>query len=102
MFDYFFKQMDNMGDWTIYYDEPTRKVKYKYEDGLSLVSCMCEAVIEAPMINLIALFCEVDQFHTWFPSVTSCTIAKEVTPIRGLYSVKQAMPWPLWPRDMIF
>jgi hypothetical protein len=94
--------MASMEDWTTYYDEPTRKVKYKYEDGLTLVSVMSEAIIEAPMINLIALFCEVDLFHTWFPNVTSCTIVKEITPIRGLYSVKQSMPWPIWPRDMIF
>ena len=33
LFHYFFYQMDNLGDWTDYYDEPTRKVKYKYEDG---------------------------------------------------------------------
>ena len=91
MFDYFFTEINNeekLKEWTTYYDEPTRKVKYKYEEGLTLVSCLCEAIVEAPMINVLSLFCEIDLFKDWFPSVTSCEIIKEVTPIRGLYQCK--------------
>lgn len=102
LFDYFFKTMEHEGEWTQYYDEPTRKVKYKYEEGLTLVSCLCEAVIEAPLMNLVSLFCEIDLFKDWFPNVTSCEAVKEVTPTRGLYKCKQSMPWPMWPRDLTF
>jgi hypothetical protein len=67
LFNYYFYQMDNQHDWISYYDEPTRKVKYKYEDGLNLVSCLCEALVDAPIQNCLALFSEVDLFDTWFP-----------------------------------
>lgn len=74
--------------WTEYYNEPTRKVKYRYEDGLTLVSCLCEAIVEAPMMHVLSLFCEIDLFKDWFPNVTHCDIIKEVTPYRGLYACK--------------
>ena len=102
LFHYFFETTTNEDTWTQYYDEPTRKVKYKYEDGLSLVSCLCEAIIDAPLMNLVALFCEIDLFKDWFPNVTSCEEIKTVTPTRGLYKCKQSMPWPMWPRDLTF
>jgi hypothetical protein len=100
MFEYYFKTMENLSEWTEYYNEPTRKVKYKYEEGMTLVSCLCEAIVEAPLLNVLALFSEVELFKDWFPNVTSCDLIKEVTPIRGLYNCRQSMPWPIWPRQM--
>jgi hypothetical protein len=72
LFHYYFETTSHLGEWTKYYDEPTRKVKYKYEDGLTYVSCLCEGIIEAPLMNLVALFCEIDLFKDWFPNVTAC------------------------------
>lgn len=102
LFNYYFETTSNLDEWTKYYDEPTRKVKYKYEDGLTYVSCLCEGIIEAPLMNLVALFCEIDLFKDWFPNVTACDEIKQVTPNRGLYKCKQSMPWPMWPRDLTF
>ena len=102
LFDYFFQTREHEDEWTPYYDEPTRKTKYKYEDGLTYVSCLCEAIIDAPLMNLVALFCEIDLFKDWFPNVTAIEEIKQVTPIRGLYKCKQSMPWPMWPRDLTF
>lgn len=102
MFDFFFKTIDQREDWTEYYNEPTRKVMYKYEDGMALVSCLCEAIVEAPVLDVLSLFCEIDMFKDWFPNVTSASVLKELTPSRGLYTCKQTMPWPIWARDMTF
>lgn len=41
-------------------------------------------------------------FKDWFPNVTECRIINKVTNYRGLFACKQTMPWPVWPRDMIF
>jgi len=63
MFDYFFKALaESEQSWTIYYNEPTRKVRYKYEDGLNLVSSLSEAIVEAPLAHVVALFAEIDLF----------------------------------------
>jgi hypothetical protein len=58
--------------------------------------------VEAPVLDVLSLFCEIDLFKDWFPNVTECQILKEVTTFRGLYNCKQTMPWPIWPRDMTF
>jgi hypothetical protein len=102
MFNYFFETLAKTSEWTSYYDEPTRKLRYKYEEGSPMVSCLLEATIDAPIMHVLALFCEIDLFKNWFPNVTSCDIIKEITNSRGLYSCKQSMPWPMWPRDMTF
>ena len=103
MFDYFFKQVgDSSRGWIDCYNDPDRKVRYKFEDGLTLVSCLCECTVQAPILNILALFCEVDLFKDWFPNIKSVDVVKELTPYRGLYSCKQTMPWPLWPREMVF
>ena len=80
--------MENLDQWTDYYDEPTRKVKYRYEEGLTFVSCLCEAIVDAPALDIISMFMEIDMFKDWFPNVTSAEIIKEVTPFRGLYACK--------------
>jgi len=102
LFDYFFQTMDNLEEWTKYYDEPTRKVYYKYEEGMTLVSCFCEAIVDAPLLDTVSLFIEIDLFKDWFPNVTAAKILQPITPGRGLYQCQQTMPWPIWPRDMIF
>ena len=88
LFDYFYKQVDSAASWTSFYDEPTRKVKYMYEDGCSLVSCLSEAIVDAPLVDVLSLFGEVAMFKDWFPNVTECAIVKEVTNYRGLYVCK--------------
>lgn len=85
MFHYFYEQIDEKNNWTLYFDEPTRKVKYKYEDGLKLVSCLSEAIIEAPLVDVLSLFAEIDLFKDWFPNVTACSIINQVSNYRGLY-----------------
>ncbi len=84
LFTYFFEQIKE-SDWVSYYNEPTRKVRYKYEQGCNLVSCISEAIIEAPLVNVISLFGEIDMFKDWFPNVTDCKVLRQVTNYRGLY-----------------
>ena len=52
---------------------------------MKFTSCLCEAVVEASIVECMSLFAEVDMFHEWFPNVTECKVIKEVTPYRGLY-----------------
>ena len=103
LFNYFFGALAESEEaWTVYYDEPTRKIRYKYEEGLNLVSVLSEAVVEAPLTHVLALFAEIDLFKHWFPNVTEASVLKEVTDYRGMYRCQQTMPWPIWPRDMVF
>lgn len=86
LFNYFFKELSNPDvAWTTYFNEPKRKVAYKYEDGMKLVSCMAECEINSPLINVLALFGEIDLFKDWFPNVTACDIINKVSNYKGLY-----------------
>jgi hypothetical protein len=44
-------------------------VKYKVEPGLAHVTAFCECIIDAPLIDSIAMFSEIDIFKDWFPDV---------------------------------
>ncbi len=79
LFRYFFKELDEVDSWTLYVDEPTRKVRYKYEPGCNLVSTMCECIIDTPLVNTLALFVETDLLKDWFPNCTENKLLKEVS-----------------------
>ena len=74
-FDYFFTEIAK-DDWVLYYDEPTRKLKYKYEKDCNLVSSLSECTIKAPLVDVLCLFAELDYFKTWMPNMTEVTIEK--------------------------
>lgn len=58
--------------------------------------------MNAPLTSVLAMFAEIDIFESWMPMITQAKKIKAVTNYRGLYSCKQTMPWPIWPRDFIF
>lgn len=101
MFDYFYKQTAPDCEWTPYVESPDTNVKYKQEEGCTLISILSECIVEAPLINVLCLFAEIDVFQDWMPDMTEAVNLKPVTDFRGLYRCRQAMPWPIWPRDMI-
>jgi len=63
---------------------------------------MTEATINASLIHVLCLFAEIDVFKDWFPEVTDATVLRQLTNYKAMYTCKQNMPWPLWPREMIF
>jgi hypothetical protein len=68
LFDYYYRETsEGSTGWIQYYNEPDKKVKYKYEEGCSLVSCMSECIVDAPIDHVLCLFAEVDVFKDWFP-----------------------------------
>jgi hypothetical protein len=78
-----------------------KKIKYKYEDGCDLASVLTECIVDAPLVNVLCLFAEIDVFKDWMPDMTEAFKLKSITDFRGLYMCKQSMPWPMWHRDMV-
>ena len=72
MFKFFFRETSAMEGWTLYVNEPDKKVYYKYEEGLKLMSALSEVIVEAPMVNVVSLFAEGDLFKDWMPNITHC------------------------------
>ena len=84
----------------MYYDYPDVKLKYKYEKGCSLVSVMSECIVEAPIVDTLSIFAEVDYMKEWMPNLTDVVVQKQVTEYRALYNFRQSVPWPLYPREI--
>lgn len=53
--------------WTRFYDEPEYKIYYRYVQGEPLCSLYLERVIEAPLLNLMALLAEAQLYTNWVP-----------------------------------
>ena len=70
LFDWFYKEGINSEGWKTSFDEPDRRVRYKLEDGLSQITAYCECVVDAPLIDVIAMYSEIEIFKDWFPQVT--------------------------------
>lgn len=92
--------MDHSEEWTVKYDEPDKKVRYKYEGGTGFVSALCECIIDAPLVHVMSLYSEVDLFLEWFPSISEATKIREITDHRALFITKQKLPWPMWDREV--
>lgn len=65
-------------------DEPTKKVYYKKEEGKNFITQYVEAVIEAPIINILLLSNEGDLHSTWIPNMASAKIIRSLSPFRTL------------------
>ena len=61
-FEYFFKQMEQLASWTLHINTPDKKVYYKYENELKMMSTLAECIVEAPLCNVIAMYSETDLF----------------------------------------
>jgi len=47
-----------MKDWIIYDDKPEKKIYYRKDEGFANLTVYLEKVIEAPMLNFMALLAE--------------------------------------------
>lgn len=58
----------------LYYDEPDRKLKYKYESDCVLMSVMSECTVNASLVDTIFLFAELDFYKEWMPNMSEVNI----------------------------
>lgn len=62
LFHYFFKETESLEGWRLHYDQPDKKLYYKFEQGSSKMSAMYECIVDAPVNHVIAIFGESDIF----------------------------------------
>jgi hypothetical protein len=77
-----------MKGWVLKVDEPDKKVYYKQEPGIKLMSMMCECIVNAPLVNVMARYSENDLFKSWMPNIAECTMLKELSQYRKLVRVE--------------
>ncbi len=87
--------------WLVYWDLPEYKIYYKFEAGSYLCSLYLEKVIDAPMINLMAVLAEAQLYKDWVPMTRKSEIIGSVSHFRKAALFEYGLPWPLYPRSMI-
>lgn len=80
-----------MSKWTKFLDKPEQKIYYKKEEGLAPITCFIEGIINAPMINVLAVVGEVEHFKEWMPITPVSDILIELTPMRKLLYIRNSL-----------
>jgi len=70
--------------WTVYYDEPDKRVYYKQEEGLPYGSVLTDCVIEAGFTETVACFDNVKILEELMPEFYGLEWVKRLTDLKGL------------------
>ena len=55
------QNLDSRG-WILYKNQPAKKIYYKHDESLNTISLYFEGVVEAPMMNLLAILAEIELY----------------------------------------
>mmetsp|Transcript_11310 Transcript_11310/g.11345 ORF Transcript_11310/g.11345 Transcript_11310/m.11345 type:complete len:135 (-) Transcript_11310:336-740(-) len=97
----FMKELNHLHTWTKFLENNEVKIFYKKEEGLSPLTVFIEGMINAPVMNVIAIVGTVDLYKDWMPITPVSDILKEVTHFRKLLYLKNTAQWPCWDRESI-
>ena len=86
--------------WTVYKDQEELKIFYKLEEGFANCTLYMEKVINAPMINLMAVLAEAQLYDQWIPLTKKSVVLGKVSNFRQSAEFHYKLPWPLHPRAM--
>ena len=101
LFDYYFKEREQAESWTVHTEEPDKKISYKYVEGEPYVSIMYECTVEAPIINTLNLFAELDHFVDWMPNMLDAKTLHTISNFSMMVQCRQSMPWPMAVRENV-
>lgn len=98
--DHFLEELKDMKGWNKHTDKEDYKIYYRQEEGLKIISLFIEGIINAPLINIMALLAEVDLFNEWVPLCKESKLVGEFSHLRKLAYFKHNLPWPFTQREM--
>ena len=86
--------------WTRHKDSPGYKIFYKYVPDHPICSVYIERIVEAPILNIMALIFECDLYKDWVPLVIhqDCHLQK-LSHLRMCGSNALYAPWPFTNRS---
>eukprot|EP01101_Sappina_pedata_P001057 TRINITY_DN11170_c0_g1_i1.p1 TRINITY_DN11170_c0_g1~~TRINITY_DN11170_c0_g1_i1.p1 ORF type:complete len:395 (+),score=120.67 TRINITY_DN11170_c0_g1_i1:30-1214(+) len=97
--------INNTEDFEVMHEDDKWKTSLKKDTSGGIKSFRVEGIIDAPLVNVSALFSEVDLFPSWVPKVGSlgllevCEIARLSKSSVVMFGAI-GMPWPMAPRAM--
>jgi len=85
--------------WEIIRDSNEIKTMYKREPGSPIHSMKCDAYIDAPLMNILALINDHSMYHHFVPILDKCFLIHQETPFSKLLFLSAAVPWPFAKRE---
>ena len=76
------------------------KIYYKLEAGFNNCTLYMEKIINAPMINLMAVLAEAQLYKDWIPMTRKSEVIGNVSNFRQCAEFEYKLPWPPHPRSM--
>ena len=59
-----------------------------------------EGIVNAPMINVATILGEVQEYKEWMPITPVSDVLKEITNMRKLLYIRNALQWPCRHREI--
>jgi hypothetical protein len=67
---------------------------------MKMVCCFIEGIVNAPMMNVVTIIGEVEQYKQWMPITPISDVLHSLTPVRKLVYLKNTLQWPFWSREI--
>ena len=108
LYEDLFKNIENIHDqsvvpeadrWTLYIDEPDKRVYYKMEPGSKIMVVMMDCVVDAELAPMISCMDNLDILKDVMPEFKDVQFVKRITDLKKVMYGYQAFPWPMWSRD---
>lgn len=100
MMNFLDEQENGRLEWTRYYDLPEYKIYYRYTPGQPLCGIYLERVIEAPLVNLMAVLAEAQLYKNWVPMTKKSELISKVSHFRQCAEFTYKLPWPFYSRSV--
>jgi hypothetical protein len=76
-------------------------IKYTSNGSGNLHSFMIEAVLDAPVLNVVAVINEVDLYSSWMPGLSHSMQLNSLSMFEKIIYLDYAIPWPLANREFV-
>ncbi|WP_044557541.1 START domain-containing protein [Halobacteriovorax marinus] len=96
-----FKEFFNPDGWEKIYTKSGVVVYSQKSKHSSLVGFRAEAILEAPLENILATLRDVEGTISWAPNMIEKSTLKEISDVKAITYSNNDLPWPAADRDMI-
>jgi len=96
-----FNEFFNPNGWEEVYTKDGITVYSQKSKHSSIVGFKAEAVLVAPLENILATLRDVEGTINWAPNITEKSTIKEFSDLKAITYTNNDLPWPAADRDMV-
>eukprot|EP00040_Diaphanoeca_grandis_P011809 m.60537 g.60537 ORF g.60537 m.60537 type:complete len:356 (-) comp22851_c0_seq1:507-1574(-) len=99
-------QLSTTDGWTLHRADQGITTYSRFDDDDGIVTIRAEGLVDAPLLNVLSVFYEVDLWSNWMPTYSMMglkysELLKTAGPTDLLMQMAVSLPWPLQTRDIV-